>query len=95
MPRRDLERQGLAVLGQAVSLQCEALPAGGTLLWAAPAVALERPEAEARHSPWEIESQPDEGAIAAELIDSKDQEWIDRGLAHERVAVALAPLPRR
>jgi hypothetical protein len=92
VPRRDLERQGLAVLGQAVALLCEAFPAGGTLVLPHPAIALDAPLSPVAPSPWEVD---DEGSVSALLIEPADREWIDRGLARERAAVPIAPIPRQ
>lgn len=93
--RRDLELQGLAVLGEAVALHCEALPAGGTLVLPTPAVALEQPSRPMQGSPWDLEAEPDEGAVAGILMDPPDQRWIDRGYTREDTPVPVVPLPRR
>jgi hypothetical protein len=95
VPRRDLEREGLAVLGQAVALLCEALPAGGTLVIPRPAIAIDQPQLPSSVSPWDIDAHLEDGAMPASIVSAEDQEWIERGLAHERSAVPLAALARR
>jgi hypothetical protein len=93
VPRDTLERQGLAIVGQAVALLCETLPAGGALVLAMPAVTVEESAPILRGSPWDIE-ELDEGAVPASVIDPADHEWLERELAREPPAVPLAPLRR-
>ncbi|HWX86598.1 MAG TPA: hypothetical protein VNX67_00320 [Solirubrobacteraceae bacterium] len=93
LPREDLDRQGLAMVGQAVTLLCESLPAGGSLVLALPAVVLEAPEPSIARSPWDL---PDgDGAMAVSTpIDAADQAWLTHGLAREPTAVPLAPIQK-
>jgi hypothetical protein len=93
IPRDTLERQGLAIVGQAVALLCETLPAGGTLVLAMPAVTVEEDVPTLRGSPWDIE-ELDEGRVPASVIEPADHEWLERELAREPNAVPLAPLRR-
>lgn len=91
VPRADLERQGLAVLGQAVALLCEVLPGGGTLVSPMPAVRLES-ETELLPDPLtEIEELEPDGMLGL-LLGGEDQAWLDRMLAREPTAVPLAPI---
>jgi hypothetical protein len=92
LPRDELDRRGLATVGQAVALLCEALPAGGTLVFAMPAVALEGP-AVPEPGPWDVEEM-DDGGTPASLLDARDQAWLDRELAREPTVVPAAPLRR-
>jgi hypothetical protein len=91
VPRDDLERQGLAVIGQAVSLLCEVLPTGGSLMFPMPAVAVESSPSLAEDSPWDLESM---GEGALQMLDSADYAWLTRELAQEPTAMPLAPLRR-
>lgn len=92
VPRADLERQGLAVLGQAVALLCEVLPGGGTLVCPMPAVRLE-PASELLPDPLtEIEELEPDSRLGS-LLGDGDREWLDRVLAREPTAVPLAPIP--
>jgi hypothetical protein len=92
LPRDELDRRGLATVGQAVALLCEALPAGGTLVFAMPAVALEAPVGHELH-PWDIEAM-DDGGTPASILDARDQAWLDRELAREPTTVPVVPLRR-
>jgi hypothetical protein len=94
VPRRDLERQGLAILGQAVALTCEPFPAGGTLVLVSPAVALDQASMPAARSPLDLEGTRT-GEVPINLIDREDREWIERGLARQPTAVPVAPIPRQ
>jgi hypothetical protein len=91
IPRLDLERQGLAVLHQAVSVWQEALPGTGSLLLLMPAVALEPPDPGGGPSPWgPLFSE--ERAVHVQHIDERDAEWLKIGLAREPTAIPAAPL---
>jgi hypothetical protein len=91
LPRRDLERHGLAVLGQAVALLTESLPAGGTLTLPMPAISLMPPLGTRIGSPWDVEDL-DDGATPASLLSAADHAWLGRTLAREPTAVPAAPL---
>jgi hypothetical protein len=92
VPRGDLDRQGLAVLGQPVALLCETLPAGGSLVLPMPAVGLED-ESDVSPSPWDI---PEEGGgILGSVIGETDRAWLQREIAREPTAVPLAPIRNR
>ena len=92
VPRRDLEREGLASIGQAVALLCEVSPSGGTLTLPLPAVALDAPVRSSQPSPWDI---PDftEGSIPGLRMPGPDRRWLDRTLAEEPRAVPVSPIP--
>lgn len=91
VPRDDLERQGLAVLGQAVALLCETLPAGGSLVLPMPAVAMDRPTALLPDLYTEVDAEEFTG-VSASVLGAADQAWLDRALAREPTAVPLAPI---
>jgi hypothetical protein len=93
VPRDGLDRQGLAVLGQAVALLCEPLPAGGSLVLPMPAVGLER-ESDVARSPWDL-SEHEEGTAFVSFIEEADRAWLQRELAREPTAVPLAPIRKR
>jgi hypothetical protein len=84
IPRDDLERHGLAVLDQPVSLLRETLPGGGAYVLPMPAVSLEAPAEDLAASPW---AEPGPAVMALEDVD-----WLERELAREPTAVPLAPL---
>jgi len=92
VPRDELERRGLATLGQPVALLCEALPAGGSLVFAMPAVMLDARDP-ARLDPWNVEGL-DEGGVLASRLSARDHAWIERELTREPSAVPVAPLRR-
>jgi hypothetical protein len=101
VPRDTLEREGLAVLGQAVAMLCEVLPAGGTLILPMPAVML---DAEAywreRHKnleslirttdPWDVET----AAGGVSVISDRDRTWLDRETGRAPNTVPVAPIRR-
>jgi hypothetical protein len=93
VPRDGLDRQGLAVLGQAVALLCEPLPAGGSLILPMPAVGLDR-ESDAARSPWDL-PEHEEGVAFVSFIEEADRVWLQRELAREPTAVPLAPIRQR
>lgn len=101
IPRIDLDREGLAAIGQAVSLLQEALPGGGSFWLPMPAVAIdadvgERPP----ESPLEAGSplmdffRTPGGALVTDAPPA-DRRWFERELAREPTAVPAAPLPVR
>lgn len=94
VPRADLERQGLAILGQAVALLCEALPGGGTLVLPMPAVHLDPSDPGGPPSTlpvWDLDSSD---ALQGSVLSKADHAWLDRALAREPTAVPFAPLRR-
>jgi hypothetical protein len=91
VPRDDLDRQGLAILGQPVALLCETLPAGGSLVLPMPAVGLKR-ESDVTQSPWDIPENG--GGILGSVIGEADRAWLQREIAREPTAVPLAPIRR-
>lgn len=92
VPRDDLDRQGLAVLGQPVALLCETLPAGGSLVLPMPAVGLDD-ESDVGESPWGL---PGDGhGILGSVIGEADAAWLQREIAREPTAVPLAPIRSR
>jgi hypothetical protein len=92
LPRAELERQGLAIVGQAVSLLTEVLPGGGSYVLPMPAVMLERPSPEKAESPWEL-MEPDHLAWKASDLDGRDSDWIERELARDPRIIPVTPLP--
>lgn len=92
LPRSDLERQGLAIIGQAVSLLCEMLPEGGSLVIPMPAVALDSEVAAPGDPGFPALYEFAHGAIPTDVLSEADQAWFDRSLAREPTAVPLAPV---
>lgn len=90
IPRDDLERQGLASLGQAVSLLREVMPGGGSYCLPMSAVALEEQSFSDSRSPWERRAHAE--AILVSGVSERDSNWLDRELAREPTAVPAAPL---
>jgi hypothetical protein len=92
LPRPELERQGLAIVGQAVSLLTEVLPGGGSYLLPMPAVMLEPPAFEDVVSPWDL-LEPEHLAFRGSDLDSRDSDWLERELARDPRVIPVAPLP--
>jgi len=92
VPRDDLDRQGLAAIGQAVSLLREVLPGGGSYCLPMPAVALDALAPRPALPVWETESR-DDGSIPASALSTADAEWLGKELAREPTATPAAPLP--
>lgn len=92
VPRDELERQGLATLGQAVALLREKLPGGGSYSLAMSAVALEPPRPAPADPVWDTEF-PSDGGIREVASSSRDMAWLERELAREPRAVPAAALP--
>ncbi len=90
--RDDMERQGLAVLGQPVAVLREVLPNGGSYSLPMPAVAMEQMSFESIESPWETEL-PEDGIVMVSRLQDRDARWIDRELAREPTAILASPLP--
>lgn len=91
VPREDLDRQGLAVLGQAVALLREELPGGGSYCLPMPAIALETPPITPARPVWATDFD-DDGAIPVLRTSRRDIAWLDRALAREPTAVPATPL---
>jgi hypothetical protein len=89
--RDELERQGLATIGQGVSLLQEVLPAGGVYSMPFPAVILEKPDFGKPRSPW----RPDDPTKSFDLdeLGKRDTAWLERELAREPRAVPATALP--
>lgn len=92
VPRPDLERQGLAIVNQAVSLLTEVLPGGGSYLLPMPAVMLEPPSYGDPESPWDL-LEPENLAFKGSDLDSRDSDWVKRELARDPRVIPVAPLP--
>jgi hypothetical protein len=92
VPRDDLERQGLAVLGQPVAVLREVLPGGGSYSLPMAALALEEETFTDVPSPWSDEIEDGNRWKISELT-SRDADWLERGLAREPTALLAAPLP--
>lgn len=94
VPLDDLERQGLAELGQSVAVLREALPGGGSYTLALSAVALEEEALEDGCSLWESNLEVYEDRIAEiSVLSGRDGDWLCRELAREPSALLVAPLP--
>lgn len=98
VPRDDLERQGLAHIGQAVALLCEVLPAGGSLVLPMSAVDLDQEAPSRAPSPWALEDDEDddgERPMVAAMLSARDEAWIERGRRRPSSVPVVAPLRRR
>lgn len=84
VPRRPLEREGLAHVGQAVSVLLEGLPGGRVLDYYAAAARLDTPAPTADIDPFDVP-----GAVT---LGAADSAWLERVLASEPTTVPLAPL---
>ncbi len=95
VPREDLERQGLATLGQPVALLQETLPGGGSYNLPLPAVALDRAERSDTPSPDDPDfvEVEDGGLVEITEVPDRDMDWLERELAREPTALLAAPLP--
>jgi hypothetical protein len=92
VPRDDLDRQGLAALGQPIALLREILPGGGSYCLPMPAVAVD-PETDApAEVPVVWETAYTDGILAMPSRPA-DAAWLDRELAREPTALPAAPLP--
>lgn len=91
LPRRDLEREGLAAIGQAVALLQEALPGGGSHVFPMPAVAVEPPDFGEGPSPWGPEFA-DQGHLTTRKLRKRDAAWIELELGRKPNVVAAAPV---
>lgn len=94
-PREDLERQGLAVLGQPVAVLREVLPGGGSYSMPMPAMALEEESFADVPSPWDSDFEVvDDGSVwGMSALNGRDADWLERELAREPNALLVAPLP--
>ena len=95
VPIDDLDRQGLAVLGQPVAVMREVLPGGGSYSLPMPALALEEESFPDAPSPWVNSPADIEFSIILGLVDLPDRDaaWLERELAREPTALLVAPLP--
>jgi hypothetical protein len=84
VPRRPLEREGLARVGQAVSVLLEGLPGGRVLDFYAPAARLDPLPAFENVDPFD--------ALGSVPLSAADSAWLERVLASEPTTVPLAPL---
>ena len=92
VPRDELEREGLASIGQPVALMREALPGGGTYLLPRAAVALGAGQADTPDpSPFDIDVSQSVTTVAT--LDPADSAWLERELARDPNAVPAAPMP--
>ncbi|HEU0251005.1 MAG TPA: hypothetical protein VFR48_09805 [Solirubrobacteraceae bacterium] len=92
VPRDDLDRQGLARLGQAVAVLREVLPGGGSYSLPMPAVATERPMTDDR-SPYAEGSMQEGEVVFGEVLDGRDGAWLARVRARPPAAPLAAPIP--
>jgi len=95
VPLDDLERQGLAVLGQPVAVLRELLPGGGSYSLPMPAVALDEESFPDVGSPWESHADGiyEGRTVEISVLSRRDGGWLDRELAREPSALLVAPLP--
>ncbi len=95
LPIEDLERQGLATLGQPVAVLHEVLPGGGSYSLPMPAVMLEEESFAGVPSPWESEFAGYDGhsAMGVSHWSVRDHNWLGRELAREPSVLLVAPLP--
>lgn len=89
--RDDLDRQGLAVLGQPVALLREELPSGGSLCVPMPAIALDRPAEPTVPPVWATDFPPDLTVPSTPLA-GEDGAWIERTTRREPTVVPAGPL---
>jgi hypothetical protein len=92
VPRDDLQRQGLAALGQAVAILREVLPGGGSYSLPMPAVALEPADADTRSPFAEELDQMDDVAYLA-ILERRDWSWVERVTARSPTTLIASPLP--
>lgn len=92
VPRDDLDRQGLARLGQAVAVLCEVLPGGGSYSLPMPAVALERPPTDDR-SPYAEESVREDDVVFGAVLEGRDRAWLLRTRTRPLATPLASPLP--
>lgn len=81
--REELEREGLAAIGQAVTLLWEALPGGGTYMLPKAAVVVGANAQHDSNSPYDAGSP----SMLGEHLGPADSAWVQRGLAREPTAV--------
>jgi hypothetical protein len=96
VPRDDLDRQGLAVLGQPVAVLREVLPGGGSYSLPMPAIAVDEEGAFADVRPsWDSGfDQVEDGSVwGVSALRGRDVDWLERELAREPNALLAAPLP--
>jgi hypothetical protein len=95
VPRDDLDRQGLAVLGQPVAVLREVLPGGGSYSLPMPAVALAKESFADIRAPWDsgFDHVEDGSVWGMSALRSRDADWLERELAREPTALLAAPLP--
>lgn len=95
VPRDDLDRQGLAVLGQPVAVLREVLPGGGSYHLLMPAVALQEESFADIRSSWDsgFDHIEDGNVWGISGLRSRDADWLKRELAREPTALLAAPLP--
>lgn len=84
VPRRDLEREGLAAVGKAVTVLREELPGGRVLDSYAAAALLDAERPAGQLDPY--------GGPMTVPLDAADSAWLERVLATEPTIVPLAPL---
>jgi hypothetical protein len=85
MPRRDLDREGLAVLGQPVSVVREELPDGHVVSFVRPAADLRKRR--------RLADGPDPFAAAQiTLLGTRDSAWLERVVASDPSVLPAAPV---
>jgi hypothetical protein len=95
IPRDDLERQGLAAIGQPVAVLREMLPGGGSYSVPMPAVALEAERMDDDLAPFgelDFMEVEDGSKVLAMELQRRDAEWLERELAREPTAIPAMPL---
>lgn len=104
IPRDDLDRQGLAVLGQPVAILREGLPGGGSYSLPVAAVDLAPSAPPVRKtSPWDLQLEEDttmteDGKvftltpIISDRLTGRDAEWLQSEMRRSPVPAPVAPL---
>ncbi len=95
VPREDLERQGLAMLGQPVVLLRGTLSRGKSYNLLLPAVASDRAKQSGAPSRWDPDfvTMDDGSLVEITKVPDRDMDWLQRERAREPIALLAAPLP--
>lgn len=88
--RQDLERRGLASLGQPVALLHEALPSGASITLAMAAALLVAPDLPDHPSPYG--DSLDRDGIRVTTMPQRDISWFERELARDPTLLPASPL---
>lgn len=91
LQRSELERRGLATVGQPVALLQEAMPGGGFYSLPMPAAMLEPPAMEGAGPAIEVEFAR-EGSTLLNEVGPRDSEWLKGAFAKDPSVVVVGPL---